>query len=113
MSPRAADACKRRRTGTGTDQLEHLHRLRQPLHRNRPQRVDLHQALDQPQGRGRQQDTARHGHLLHARRQMGRLPDRRVVHVQVVADRPHHHLAGVEPDPDVHSQAMRAPHLVM
>ena len=45
---------------------------------------------------------ARRGQLLHARRQVRRLAHRRVVHVQVVADRPHHHLPGVEPDPDVH-----------
>ena len=43
--------------GPRADQLEHLHRLRQPLHRDRSERVDLHQALDQPQGRGRQQDA--------------------------------------------------------
>jgi hypothetical protein len=32
--------------------------------------------------------------------------------VQVVIDAPHHHLAGVEPHPNVHGQAMRASHPV-
>jgi anaerobic selenocysteine-containing dehydrogenase len=58
---------------TGADQLEHLYRLRQPLHRDRSQGVHLHQALDQPQSRGRQQDTARASQLFHARRQVYRL----------------------------------------
>jgi hypothetical protein len=96
----------------GADQLEDLHRLGQSLHRSWAKRVDLHQALDQPQGRGRQQDTTRRGQLFHARRQVHRLSDRRVVHVQVIVDAAHHHLAGIEPHPKVHGQAMRAPHLV-
>ena len=39
---------------TGPHQLKHLHGLGQPLDRHRPQGVDLHQALHQPQGGGRQ-----------------------------------------------------------
>src|SRR5206468_11383500 len=39
--------------------------------------------------------------LFHARRQVGGLPHCRVVHVQVVADGPHHHLARVQADPDL------------
>ena len=41
-----------------------------------------------------------------------RLPDGRVIHVQVVANGPHHHLAGVEPHPKLNGQAMHALHLL-
>jgi hypothetical protein len=96
---------------TGPHQLIDLHRLRQALDRDGTQGLHPDQALDQPQGRGREQDTARRGQLFHAGREVHRLPDGRVVHVQVVADGPHH-LAGIEPNPEVHSQAVRASHLV-
>ena len=61
---------------------------------------------------GREQDAARGGELFHARRQVRGLADRRVVHVQVIANGAHHHLAGVEPDADLHGDAMGAAHLV-
>ena len=76
-----------------------------------PQRLDLHKALDQPQHRGRDQDRARHGHLLHARRQVRRLPYRHVVHMQVAADRPHHHLTSVQPERACGGAPLRALHL--
>jgi len=38
---------------------------------------------------------------------VGRLPDRGVVHAQVVADRAHHDLARVEPDANLHLDALR------
>src|SRR5207244_8469407 len=44
--------------------------------------------------------------LFHARGEMRRLTDRRVVHVQVIADRADHDLAGVEPDADLHRHAV-------
>src|ERR1043166_8421005 len=37
------------------------------------------------------------------------LADGGVVHVEIVADRAHHHLAGIEPDADLHLAAMSAP----
>ena len=43
---------------------------------------------------------------------MRRLPDGRVVHVQVVADGPHDHVAGVEPDAALHRQSVRPAHLL-
>src|SRR2546422_10464450 len=43
---------------------------------------------------------------------MRRLTDRRVVHVQVTADRADHDLAGVEPDADLHRHAVRASRLL-
>ena len=86
--------------GTGPDQLKDLHRLRESLDGKRPQGIDLHRALHQPQGGGRQPNAARRGELLHARRQVRGLAHGGVVHVQVVANGAHHHFAGVEPDPD-------------
>jgi hypothetical protein len=72
--------------------------------------VREHVSLDQRQHLGRQQDRPRHRHLLHARRQVRRLPDRGVVHVEVAADRADDDLAGVEADADVHRHAERAMH---
>ena len=112
VSPRPPRPASAAGCALGPDQLKDLHRLRQPLDRHRPQRVDLDQALDQPQRRGGEQDAARRGQLLHARRQVRGLPHGRVVHVQVVADRPHHHLAGVEPDADLHREPVGAAHLL-
>ena len=39
---------------------------------------------------------------------MGRPPHRRVVHVQVTADGPHHHVPGVQPNADVERHTLRA-----
>ena len=51
------------------------------------------------------ENDARRGHLLHAPRQMGRLPDRGVVDAEIVGDGADHDLAGVESDPhrDAHA----------
>ncbi len=65
----------------GPNQLTHLHRLCQPFHREGAQGVDAHQAFHQPYSRGGQTDCPRHGQLLHARRQVHRLPNGRVVQV--------------------------------
>ena len=37
---------------------------------------------------------------------MRRLADRGVIHVKVIADRPHHHLSGVQTDPNVDERAL-------
>ncbi len=47
-----------------------------------------------------QEDTTGGCKLLHPRGKMRALSDRSVVHVEIVADRPHHDLSGVEPNPD-------------
>ena len=78
--------------GCGTDELEHLHRVRQPLDRDGAQRFDLDKPFGQPQGLPRGEHRARRRHLLHPRGQVGRLAHRRVVHVQAAVNRPHHHL---------------------
>ena len=53
VSPRAAAACKRRRSALAPTSSKTSTGSRQPLDRDGPQRVDLHQPLDQPQGRRR------------------------------------------------------------
>jgi hypothetical protein len=63
-----------------------LYRVAQAADGHGSQRLHLHEALDQPQHRWRDEDRPRHGHLLHAGRQVRGLPHRRVVHVQVAAD---------------------------
>ena len=97
---------------TGPQQLEHLHRLRHPLHRHRSQGVHLHQAFYQAQGGGGKADGPGCGQLFHARCQVGGLPHGRIVHVQVVANSTHHHLSGVQADADLQLQAVRAAHLL-
>ena len=99
----------RRERGRHHD-VEDLHRAGSPL-TGRAQGADPDQPLHEPQGRCGEQDGPRGGELFHACRQVGRLPDGRVIHVQVIADGADHHLAGVESDADLHLHTMRAAHL--
>ncbi len=87
--------------------LVNRHRLRQPLDRHRAERRHGDVALDQVQGRARDQDAARARELFQPRRQVCRLTDRRVVHVEIAVDGPHDDLARVEPDPDLHVDTVR------
>ena len=96
---------------TGAHQVKDLDGLDQPLHRHRPQGGDLHQALHQTEGRRRQPDAAGGGQLLHARSQVGGLPHGRVIHVQVVANGPHHHFPRIEAHAHAQLQAPGAAHL--
>src|SRR5262249_38583014 len=90
---------------TRTDQLKDIERPCDALHRHRVEWHDLHVALRQTQRRLGQQNRPRHGHLLHACRQVCRLPHRSVVHVEVAADGPYHDLAAIQPDPDLYRDA--------
>jgi hypothetical protein len=87
--------------GAGTGELEDLDRCSQALHGHRATRRHLHETLGQGQRIRRQQDASRLGHLLHTGGQVGGLPDRRVVHVEIGADRADHYLARVEPNADL------------
>ena len=87
--------------------LVDLDRLAKPFHRDGAQRLHLDVALGEPQGVGRQADRAGVGQLLHPRGQVRRLADRRVVHVQIAADRADDDLAGVQADADLHVDAVR------
>ncbi|HEX7128377.1 MAG TPA: hypothetical protein VF406_21700 [Thermodesulfobacteriota bacterium] len=73
-------------------QLVDLDRLAHPLDRDRADRLRANEPLGEPERIGRQPDAAGGGELLHAGGQVRRLADRRVLHVEVVADRPDHHL---------------------
>ena len=92
--------------GSTPDHLEHLHRLAQSLDVDRAERLDLYEALGEPQRVGAHEDRARRRHLLHAHREMRGLPHRRVVHAQVAADRPHHDLPGIEANADLGEHAL-------
>ena len=97
---------------TGPHQLKDIHRVWQALHRHGPQGVHPHQPFHQSEGAGGQPDAPRCGHLFHTRRQDRGLPHRRVVHMQVITDCPHHHFARVETHPHAQLQAPRAAHLL-
>ena len=88
-------------------QLIRLHRRRQTFDRDGPHRAGAHVPLDETQGVHARENRPRRRCLFHPRRQVGGLADRRVVHVQVVADRPHHDFARVESHADLH-RGMRA-----
>ena len=90
------------------DELEDRDGLWQPLHGDWPQGRDLHQPLHQPQGVGRQQNAPRGGELFHAGREMRRLAYGGVIHVQIIADRPHHDGAGVQAHAHLHANTMGA-----
>jgi hypothetical protein len=94
-------------------QFVHVHRDVQSLHRHRPERLDLYVAFGQPQRIRGQERAPGVRELLHPGGEVCGLPDRGVVHVEVAADRPHHDLARVEPDPDLDTaDAVDAPGLL-
>jgi hypothetical protein len=98
--------------GPGTDDLEDLDRGVQALDRSLPQGLHHNVAFRQIQRLGRDEDRPRHGHLLQARRQVGRLADGRVVHVEVAPDGADDHVAGVRADSDVQRHARGSVYLL-
>jgi hypothetical protein len=82
------------------EQLEHLDRLGQPIDRQRPERPHLDVALHQRERLGRQRRGVRLRKLLHPGGEVDRLAHGREVHVEIIADGPHDHLASAQPDPD-------------
>jgi hypothetical protein len=93
------------RAGRGADQLEDLDRLREALHRRRAEGARVDVPFDEPERVGRHDDRPGVRDLLHARRQVGGLADRRVVHAEVASDRAHDHFTGIQSDPDAHALA--------
>ena len=87
---------------SGPDQLEGLERVGETLDHEGPRRLHRDVAPDELQGLAGEQGGARLRELLHAGGEVRGLADRRVVHVQVATDRPHHDLTRVDPDPDPH-----------
>src|SRR5207244_3983156 len=66
--------------------------------RDRAEGVHLEESPHQPVRRLADQDGPGLGERLEASRQVGGVADRRVVHLEVVADGPHDDRAGVDPD---------------
>ena len=86
---------------------EHVDEVLHALHCRwlKRRRVDL--PLDQLGSTGRRENGAGCGDLLHPRGEMRGLADRRVVHVQIVADRSDDDLTGVEADTNLQRHADR------
>ena len=94
--------------GTGSGEHKDFDRARQALDRNRAPGRDLHVPFRELQRGRREQDGAGRRHLLHTRGQMGRLPDRRVVHVQIGVDGAHEDVARVDTNADLNGHSVRA-----
>jgi hypothetical protein len=77
-------------------ELEDTDRLRQTPHLVPPEIAQSEEPLAYLGGPFRQVDSPRLGDLLHPRRQVGRMPQRRVVHPEVVTDLPDHDFSRVE-----------------
>src|SRR5215467_4249593 len=88
------------------DHLADLDRRLKTSHRHGAHRLNLDEALHETASLGCDPDGSGRSQLLHPGRQMSRLADRRVVHAEVRADGPNHHVTGVEADPDSHGDAM-------
>jgi hypothetical protein len=97
---------------TRSRQLEDLDGVREALHRDGPERLHLDVALGEPHGLAGQPRGPGRRELLHAGRQMRGLPHGRVVHAEIAADRPHHDLAGVQADADLHFHTLCTAQLV-
>ena len=89
-----------------TDQFVNIDGRAQSLDRDFSQISYFDVALGQSQGVGGDEHTAGIGELLHSGRQMRRLSYSRVLHIEIVADGAHHHLAGMQTDADVHREAL-------
>ena len=113
----AAEAAGARRLEPGADggssrQLEHLDRRGDALDGNGTEWAHLHEFLGEAQGLGGEPGGAGRGELLHPRRQVRRLPDRGVVHAQIAPHRADYHVARVEPDADLHLDAVDPPRVL-
>jgi hypothetical protein len=97
---------------TEARQLVDFNGFAAPFHRHRTTGLHGDEPFDEVVRPRRDQHRARARELFHARSEMRCLTDCRVVHVQVIADRAHHDLAGVEPDPDLHGHAVHTPRLL-
>ena len=86
-------------------------RLAAPLHLQEADWVAPHVSFDEPVGGSGEDDRARFGLRLHARRQIGGVSDGRVVHAQVVADPADHHRPRVEAHSQAELQSLLAPQL--
>ena len=87
-------------------QLIDVDGLGQSLDRHLSQIANFDVTLGQAQGIGGHEHAAGIGELLHSGGQVRRFPDGRVLHIEIVTDGTHHHLARMEPHTDVHREAL-------
>src|SRR5262249_810014 len=93
-------------------QFEHLDSLAEPLDRHWSKWGDLNKTRAKPQRLGGELDTAWRRELLHAGCQVRGTADRGIVHPQIASNRAYHDLAGVEPNANLHEQAIAPPHFI-
>ena len=93
-------------------ELVYAHRLRDALERRGAEVAQREPAGDEPRGAVGDADGARLGERFHALREAHGVALRGVVHAQVVADLPDHHLARVDPHAHGEAQAPRDAQLV-
>ena len=79
------------------EEFEDLDRAAQAFDVDLFDRSDLDVALQQPLRIAGDHDATRRRQLLHTGRQVGRLANGRIVHVEVVADRADQHLSELSP----------------
>ena len=114
--PLAAHEARKTPTGDGLEpgphradarHLVHFQWFDEPFDRYWSERLHGDKAVYQFQRRGRHQDAARVGELLHARGQMRRSSDGCVIHTQIAADGAHNDVAGVQSNADLQVHAVR------
>ena len=93
-------------------EIEDVQRFVQPLDPSFPQVSEHEVAGDELRRMLGQQGLPRLGDLLHSRGQADRVPLRRVVHPQIIADLPDDDLTGVEAHPDGEVEGVLESHLV-
>jgi hypothetical protein len=88
--------------------LDHVNRLAHPLDSGRPQRFEVEVPFTQLSGLLGDGDRTGRRQRLHSCGQARRMPNWGVFRMSVVSlDRPHHHLARVDPDPCLYGKVPR------
>jgi hypothetical protein len=85
-----------------------FHRVAQTLDWDGSAMAHFYKALRQAKGLTGDQHRGGRGGLLDACREMRRLADGRIVHVEIVADGTNDDLARIKPDSDLHVDSVRA-----
>ena len=110
--PRARARSRRVRNDPTPSRSKSADRLAHALDLGASQVLQPEVALDEPRRVLGETDVPRFGQRLHALRQADRVPLRRVVHAQIVADPADHDLARVEADAHPERDAVPHAHLV-
>src|SRR5262249_41520680 len=94
------------------NQLEHLDGVPQPLDGHPPEGGDLDLALGEFESVGSDQGRPGASELLQPTGEVTGLADRRVVDMQVAADRADHNLPGIQPYANLDIEALAPPELL-